>query len=340
MDFEIEAIISFRLPLPFEKIDDICAKTYEQIFQVQMLHDFVIFGTYPISVEKIKSKRENNLSRDFFKSHRFAKHKFISLKCHVPDGSKKIKNTDKYKWTKQQKREIFLTDIAHELEFTAYMLTFAANLARPGTMSISDCLIFVNGEFYKTFKGISSELVLLFTHDRKLAWPKIAYYPIADVWNWLYPLNDFKNAFGTTPLGRGLCAFSYFFLQGSRGNTAEPLEDLWALVGLESLYKTNGSRSELKERIRLFLGDHPRLNSLIDSLYKIRSSVIHGGMNMPFSFCPYDATNEIDSFEQKSTRVAESSTALLVATMQKMFKLNIYDIRYEQRLILEQKNIQ
>lgn len=335
MDIEIEVVVSFRLLFPFEKIEELCIETYEQLLQIRLEHDFGIFGTCPIRVEKINLNREKKLLRGYFKRGLFVKHKLFSFKTTVADGSHKVKNWGSKKYTKQQRRDIFIGEMALELELATYMLTFIANIARPGTMTISDCLIFANGEYYKTFNGLSSELVLLFTHRRKLDWPAMNYYSVSDVWDWLYPLKDFKNVFGTTPLGRGLSTFSYFFLQSMRINAAEPLNDLWALVGLESIYKTNGSRNELKERIRLFLGDHPRLNSLIDNLYKTRSSLIHGGMDMPFSFCPYDGFREIERFEEKTNRVAESSTALLVATLQKMFKLNLYDIKYEQRLLIE-----
>jgi len=108
-----------------------------------------------------------------------------------------------------------------------------------------------------------------------------------------------------------------------------------ALVGLEAIYKTNGSRNALKERVRLFLGNHSRLNPLIDDLYKIRSSLVHGGMDIPFSFCPYTGRSDHERFQVKSDKVAESSMSLLLATLQKMFDLNIYDIKYEQRLLME-----
>jgi hypothetical protein len=339
MDIEIEVVVSFRMPFPFEKVDELCVETYEQILQIRLEHDFGIFGTYPIRAEMIDANREKKLRKNYYNSQQHIKTKLFSFKTTVVDGSHKVKKWFPEKLTKKQSREIFISDMWQELELVIYMLTFVANIARPGTMTISDCLVFVNGKYHVTFNGISSELILSFTHDRKFDWPVMGYYSVSDAWNWLSPVKDFKNVFGTTPLGRGLSAFSYFFLRSMNVNAAEPLDDLWALVGLESIYKTNGSKTELKERIRLFLGDHPRLKSLIDNLYKIRSSLIHGGMDMPFSFNPYDGKSEHQRFEEKSNRVTESSMSLLVATLQKMFILKIHDIEYEQRLLIEKHQL-
>ena len=326
------------MPFPFEKIDELCIETYEQILQIRLDHDF-IHGTYPIRVEKINENREKEIQRKYYSGQQHIKSKLLSFKTTVADGSHEVVKCLRGEFTKRQCHEIFISDMWQELELVIYMLTFVANISRPGTMTICDCLVFVNGKYRETFEGISSEQILASTHDRKFDWPVIGYYSVSDAWNWLSSVKDFKKVFGTTPLGRGLSAFSYFFSRGRNLNAAEPLDDLWALVGLESIYKTNGSKNELKDRIRLFLGDHPRLKSLIDNLYKIRSSLIHGGMDMPFSFNPYDGKSEHERFEEKSIRVTESSMSLLIATLQKMFILKIYDIKYEQHLIIEKHQL-
>jgi hypothetical protein len=231
----------------------------------------------------------------------------------------------------------FCENIRIELENLAYRLTLAANIARPGSMVISsDGIMFCEGYNYRCgfpFWKLYNEIGGLVAPQKDQYWPKIKYLRLHKVWNWLNALPDFKKGYGSSPLGRGLAAFTYLFSYGSDSEytpSAMPLVYLMSIVGLEALYDSNGSFRTLKEHCDMFLS-HPKRNEklgkAIKDLYGRRSAIIHGQLPMPFKFCADESYQEVDNAMQKVWSLDEA-TPIFIATLQKMAELKIHELEF------------
>jgi hypothetical protein len=327
---KIEATIPVFFPLPFEGIDDYCEETESQILAIESSIVPHWGEETNVKITKLSNKRQTDLGKKFFKFRHLRRLKLFSFELSANYDIDKISLDSEDALKAVAKADLFYSLAATELEFFIYRLVFAANLARPGTFAFDESIILVNGNYYKSFHGLRNEFNVLYSSRRKTKWPKIEFLDIAGVWAWLKKHEDFNHAFGHTPFGRTLSAFSFLFYQDPV--YSEPLDDLWALVGLESIYKSNGSKKTLLEKIELFLGKNKRLKAVIDDLYKVRSTLIHGSMNLPLLFCPFDASDAYAAYMHKATRFEETSRPILIATLQKMYLLNLYDIAFEYRL--------
>ena len=329
LEINIVIVIPILLLSPTEGIYSIRLETINQISSLSYFIDFPYRGKSEVKPKKLSKSQENKICKLFFDFHSIELFKLVAFEVTIDYESYKV-NFDS-NMSEESKYNLFFFDIRSEIEFNLYGLALAANIARPGTFSFGKTVILVDGNTYcGSVTGLSNDLDNIHI-ERKANYPELDFFDILEVWNWLKSFEDFNTAFGKTPLGRGLAAFSYLFFHNF--NESEPLK-LWAIVGLESLYKSNGSKRELVTKIQLFLGNHPRLKSLVDEIYGIRSSLVHGGMNFPFMFCPYDDMRVPDygKYTDKSINVEDTTVALLIATLQKMYSLNLFDIEFEYRL--------
>jgi hypothetical protein len=330
MEVNIIIVIPVLLPYPMEGIDDICAETRRQIKNICCSLDFSYSGSSKIKPKKLSKKQEKNFRKTFFQFRHVRPFELIAFETKVNYESDEINFDFDPQMSEESKYGYFLSNVVLDIQFFIYGLCLATNIARPGTFSFDKTVIFVEKySYFDSFHGLIHSLDAITIFERKLDYPKINFFDIIKVWDWLKSFEDFDMAFGKTPLGRGLAAFSYLF--SDEYSAVESL-DLWAIIGLESLYKSNGSKRELLTKIQLFLGENTRLKSVIDEIYGVRSSFVHGGMNFPFMFCPYDAMQDYEKYMDKSISLEETTIALLVATLQKMYSLNLSDIEFEYHL--------
>jgi hypothetical protein len=330
MEVNVIIVIPVLLPYPMEGIDDICAETRRQIKNICCSLDLCYAGSSKIKPKKLNKKQEKNFRKTFFQFRHVRPFELIAFEIIVNYENNQIDFDFDPQISEESKYEYFLSLMVSDIEFSIYSLCLAINIARPGTFAFDKTVIFLEKyNYFNSFPGLNNSLDMLATFERKFDYPKINFFDVIDVWNWLKSFEDFDMAFGTTPLGRGLAAFSHLF---SDGNNAVDSLDLWSIIGLESLYKSNGSKRELLTKIQLFLGENTKLKSVIDDLYGVRSSFVHGGMNFPFIFCPYNAMEDYRKYMHKSLSLEQTTVALLVATLQKMYSLNLSDIEFEYRL--------
>jgi hypothetical protein len=342
MEVNIIIVIPVLLPYPIEGIDDICAETRKQIKKICYSLDFFYGGLSKINPKKLSKKQEKNFRKTFFQFRHVRPFELIAFETIVNYESDKINFDFEPQMSEESKYGYFLSSMVSDIEFSIYGLCLATNIARPGTFSFDKTVIFAekysyfdsfsglnNSCYFNSFPGLNNSLDMITLFEHNFDYPKVNFFDVVEVWDWLKSFEDFDMAFGKTPLGRGLAAFSHLFLDGT--NAVDSL-DLWAIIGLESLYKSNGSKRELLTKIQLFLGENTRLKSVIDEIYGVRSAFVHGGMNFPFMFCPYDAMEDYKKYTDKSISLEKTTVALLVATLQKMYSLNLFDIEFEYHL--------
>jgi len=325
-----KAYIPIRLPFPREDIDWLTNGAIRQILslsgKIHLSRERLVF----VKIRKISEREARQILASHHRFERFRNSTILEFSAEVEFREADWKLEPPYD-TPQDKRAIFESVIESEFAFLTHQIAIAANIARPGSIHTLPGYMFYNGRFNKQIRGLMSSLEMLFSFKSKEERPKLKLLRIANVWQWLVELDDFHSGFGITPLGRGLAAFSYIFT--SEFGDESPLDDLWAIVALESLYESNGSQRELMERARLFLDQPKNDKSIIHDIYKNRSKLIHGGMNLPFSFGDNDGLPEVEQFRAKSMRFWDTSIPIMIATFQRMAELKIYQIKFELRIV-------
>jgi hypothetical protein len=157
------------------------------------------------------------------------------------------------------------------------------------------------------------------------AWPPLLDIPLARTYKWLLGLPGFDRKVGAGPVGRAVAALSYVALE------EEHAEMVWPLVGLEALYGRGkeGLQRQLLEKSEVFLGRRKAFKQKFQDMYDVRSRFLHGDMDLPFAHAPDFATDEHEAFDEASEHTAALSTAILVASLQKLVMEDRYDFEFK-----------
>ena len=193
---------------------------------------------------------------------------------------------------------------------------FAACIARPGTFGS------YLAEDSEVRFDIDDHCIDI---SKKYGWPPISDLDLESVYRWLSKVEGFDDGFGYNALGRALAAFSYAVTSGH-----SKTDVLWPLIGLEALYcrEREALARQILQKSDLFLGPRREFKSKFKSLYETRSQFIHGAMDFPFSFCPYDAEPEYEESHRKIYVSQDLGTAILIATFQKLVLEGRWDLEF------------
>jgi hypothetical protein len=324
---QIEIIVPVLLPHPVEGIDELCEETINQILKLPLSIDFSQASRGKIETKEVTGKRNKSLRNKYFKFRHICNFRLLSFKTSTTFKLRGECFIPKKKLSPEEELPLRISSASTDLEFLINKVVMAANIARPGTLNTDSSISFVDSEYFASSPGLHNDISSLYIFDNKIEYPEIQFLNIVPAWKWLVKFKDFNEGFGNSSLGRSLGAFSYLFSHDI--NQADPTNNLWSIIGLEALYKSNGSKKELLERIKLFIGDHEKLNSIINEIYKVRSSIVHGGMNIPLMFWPFAGTDACERYFYKTNRLINNSLTILIATLQKMMLLKIYEIEFE-----------
>jgi hypothetical protein len=207
--------------------------------------------------------------------------------------------------------EMFFND---SCELALATLVLATCIARPGRFETSNGA--TDARLRDTVSGTASHVD---PKCRELAeqykWPPIADLPIGPVFDWLTSISGATEGFGRGPVGRALAAMTHVISPGDAS-----AEMVWPLVGLEALYgrTTDGLQRQILEKSEIFLGPRTEFQKQFKNIYETRSQFIHGKMDLPFAYCPYDAAEEFERFENASYDTTMLAFAILIASLQKL----------------------
>ena len=148
----------------------------------------------------------------------------------------------------------------------------------------------------------------------KNKWPEIHMLKFEKVWNWLNSKTNFMDGISKTAIDRALNALTYTMEDSSYEKI------FYILLGLEALYNDNESNG-IVEQIRVkteSLLNRPQIyRKKISTFYKNRSDFVHGKLNFPTKYYPYDATDEFQDFYfNKYVQTVDNSMSILIATIQ------------------------
>lgn len=153
----------------------------------------------------------------------------------------------------------------------------------------------------------------------RMSWPNLRPVPLVDTWRWYVRHRESLDGFDGTAMGRALCAFSRLFEQKTAD---EPMQLLWALVGLEAVYAQGKSQlaQQVRDKAQAFLGPQLDFKKKVNRMYNFRSRFVHGDLDFPGLSLLGDARETVARFDDELTDATAVAVALLAGTLQELIR--------------------
>lgn len=209
---------------------------------------------------------------------------------------------------------------------------FAINLAYPGHIHIFRSTLYRNGNPVKEF-AFSTDISGAAYQECK--WIHFEKLTIQQCWGWLCAKTNFLDGISKSSIDRALHALSYESVAN------EDMYIFYIVLGLEAIYN-NGSNIEesisaqMRRKVHAILGEIPSsaMND-IRTMYKRRSSLVHGSANIYKCWGSDDCTeDEADKIDKERDFII-TATGILIATIQRFIKANANVIKEEVKISLE-----
>jgi hypothetical protein len=261
----------------------------------------------------------------------------LEFLVHIEPSEKQIEATGKQlsdKWLSKAE-EVHLFYICTQFNNQIQNLLFIANIAKLGWISNDTGWLFVNDEPYQKVQKASP-----FSFHRaeevaeKYGWPEFCTVSILDAWNWAVQVSGFCDSFGITRTSRALAALSNIL--GDEDTMERDVSQIvWAILGIEALYSDNstGIKSQIMDKTEVVLGKRQSHKKIFSGMYDFRSRLLHGDIGFPFRHRPYDAMQEFMKFNEDLWEYKDVAVAILIATFQKMIRLQLRELNFEYSLI-------
>lgn len=208
---------------------------------------------------------------------------------------------------------------------------FAINLAYPGHIHIFRSTLYRNGNPVKEF-AFSTDISGAAYQECK--WIPFERLTIQHCWSWISTKTNFLGGISKTSIDRALHALSYESVAN------EDMYIFYIMLGLEAIYNDGSNiesiSSQMKRKVQSLLGDIPSsaMND-IKTMYKRRSSLVHGSANIYKCWGSDDCTeDEVDKIEKERGFII-TATGILIATIQRFIKANANVIKEEVKISLE-----
>lgn len=222
----------------------------------------------------------------------------------------------------------FFTSIVEHLSISV----LSANISSPGVISCIGGGFLAEDRFIMSAPTLSNYLLETLELARELGWPREEPVSYATSRMWTEQVMKGGDLIAQNESQRALAAFSNIAARGRREDSG--LEIFWAIMGLEALYckGTEGLKKQLFEKASVLFGEIEDNKKKIRRMYDVRSSYVHGSLNMPYSFTR-DSENEESEYFYKTVSEAESTSfLLLVATLQYLVSINSPHLEFEYKL--------
>ncbi len=299
----------------YAMLDELCGLSEQVEF------DFEHFGVFKPTISLLEDRESNKRIIRLFGDQAILECEFLKTTItvpfsidEVPINAKLEPSTD----TRQRSicefliRESFMKQISNML--------IAANLAHVGSIELKNSIIIqddVQQEYAQIPPMDSWSLQRSVELSEKIGWPKLQIIDFLKIWKWLNRHEDFfKKGFSNSPMGRALSAFSHIFEYSTRD---EPMQLLWALIGVESLY-VKGQMAlleQVREKTQILLGSQEGYKKKIVRMYDFRSRFVHGDLNFPSS---YPLIDDYEIFGEDLLESISLAVAILVATIQEIIQ--------------------
>jgi hypothetical protein len=218
-----------------------------------------------------------------------------------------------------------------EFEKRVSDLLVMANISRLGAVELAHSF-FVQDGYKHSFSGIPKMTGCSLQEAAQLAaeekWPPLAPLKLEVVWRWILSRHEVLDGFDGTRIGRALCAFSRLF---ELSTADEPMQLLWALVGLEALYVEGKAEllQQVREKAQVFLGGQTAFKKNISQMYNFRSRFVHGDLDFPGLLLRQNARNEVSEFDDELRRSISIAIALLASTIQEIIRRDWNGLQFQ-----------
>ncbi|MES2113094.1 MAG: hypothetical protein V4577_30365 [Bacteroidota bacterium] len=231
----------------------------------------------------------------------------------------------------------FITDyidyfLVIEIEFnhkkhagdTFYADAYLARLGLLITITYGTSIVFLRGIVIEKdlligrTSFVQNSIDFAYRHAFTIKWPVLPGLKLIEVLNWL---NDYKIKFyssSKSPASRALNALSHIFNKDlSETDTAHLF---WCMLGIEALFSkgSNGISDQIREKIKLVLGEPAEFKKKLTKLYGYRSRLIHGDIDFPAKF-----SIDHKNFEMEYWDYTAFATSLLLASIKGLIENNI-----------------
>lgn len=221
-------------------------------------------------------------------------------------------------------KENFFYSALYDLPTFEYALTYALGIHCDGLFDIDCFIVFYNEKYLEKKECFFNLFSNLYENDDSFP-HYLNEITLQKTLNWFLSLDDVVNFCGKTALGKSLSIYSRMF--SSKGSDEDFFMcGLFAVMALEALYESNGSKKTLYEKISSFLNiEEQKCKKDINKIYEHRCSVAHGGFELPFKFNNNDGS---DDFMQSFGKT-EDSFDLGLLYLFKSFRKMIFENKKE-----------
>ena len=206
---------------------------------------------------------------------------------------------------------------------------FALNLAMPGSINLLD-VGFVDESRSRSWLA-NVEMRPGWTlradedDDEVDTWPQLEQLSFDDVWAYLMKLRGVRYDVSATPVERAINALSR-----ALDELDSSVQLVWAVMGLEALYceGAGGKVELLLERLGVFVELSNAHRKKIRQMYRVRSSMLHGGMDFSSVFWEgSDGPREL-KFLRSTESAARLATRLLCLSVQILVDEDLAELKF------------
>ncbi|MCH8044274.1 MAG: hypothetical protein IID44_11205 [Planctomycetes bacterium] len=165
----------------------------------------------------------------------------------------------------------------------------------------------------------------------RMGWPQLDVLDIKTVWNWTVKHREMLEGFDGSATGRALNAFSRLF---DRKTAEQPMQLLWALVGLEALYVEGKTEllQQVREKSQVLLGRQTEYKKSVSQMYNFRSRFVHGDLDFPGLCFIHDARDEVAKYDGDLLNAIAVAVAVLAGTLQQIIRRDWSGVKFEYRV--------
>jgi hypothetical protein len=216
--------------------------------------------------------------------------------------------------------------IRHYIQKFFCKLFIALNLSSPGCFNLDGGYISVGDSDRTDMLKLSDKVLAEAYHctSKFGSWPAISSLPLGETWKWLSSLK-----IDTKSIARSAVEKVVFALLHACEQHYTPHQVMWLSIALEALFDTSPDTSigkTLRNRIFLVL-DEPRthkknVRQLINNFYKLRSSLVHGNLEVPHPVDSYFCSDDTRRYYNQFREPIAFATSVILATLQKCITNN------------------
>lgn len=224
-------------------------------------------------------------------------------------------------------REIGEIVVTADLEKLVGDIILAASIAMPGALDPTEIQLLVDRKVRLRKHMKPTSIGNARQGALQKGWPKLDDLPIDTCLRWLRSIPGFEEGVPTGEAGRAVSALSrqLGYCEAAHGEAL-----MWSMIGLEALYTQGreGLSEQLFEKAQVLLGPVKSHKKDFKRLYSHRSRFVHGAVDVPLSYTPYDALDEFMNSTLDMWDVELLALAFLLGSLQAMVRADVTDLKF------------